>query len=62
MPARKKLGRPTEIPDRVRLNIYLSAGELRAIARAAKRAHVSTSAWVRAVALAALKDRTGRMT
>jgi hypothetical protein len=61
MPARKKLGRPTEIPDRVRLDIYLSARELRAIAQAAKRANVSTSAWVRDKALTALTtDRTRR--
>jgi hypothetical protein len=55
-------GRPPEIPNRRKLQVYLSAGELRAIARAAKHANVSTSAWMRAVALAALKDRTGRTT
>jgi hypothetical protein len=62
MPARKRLGRPIEIPDRVELVVYLTRSERREIVRAAQRADVSTSAWVRAVALAALKDRTGRMT
>jgi hypothetical protein len=61
MGARKKLGRPPEIPNRVKLFVYLRAGERQAIARAAKQANVSTSAWMRAVALAALKDRTGRL-
>jgi hypothetical protein len=60
MPARKRLGRPPEIPDRVELIVYLSRSERGAIVRAAKRADVSASAWVRAVALAALKDRTKR--
>jgi hypothetical protein len=60
MGARKKLGRPSEIPNRVKLFVYLTAGERQAIARAAKRANVSTSAWVRAVALTALHSRTGR--
>src|SRR5262249_7448154 len=58
MPTRKRLGRPPEIPDRVELMVYLSRKERAAIVRAAKRAHVSASAWVRAVALAALPDRT----
>ena len=62
MGVRKRLGRPPEIPNRVKLFIYVTAGERQAIARAAKRANVSTSAWVRAVALAALPDRTGRTT
>jgi hypothetical protein len=52
MPAR--LGRPPEIPDRVTLYVYVSAREQRRIARAARRAKVSASAWIRAVALAAL--------
>jgi hypothetical protein len=62
MPARKRLGRPPEIPDRVELVVYLSRSDRRAIIRAAKQADVSASAWVRAVALAALKDRAGRAT
>ena len=62
MPARKKLGRPTEIPDRVELVVYLRRKERGAIVRAARQADVSASAWVRAVALAALRDRTGRPT
>lgn len=62
MPARKKLGRPREIPDRVELVVYLTRVERAAIQRAAQRADVSTSAWVRAVVLAALPDRTRRST
>jgi hypothetical protein len=62
MPARKRLGRPTEIPDRVELVVYLTRSERREIVRAAQQAHVSASAWVRTVALAALKDRTRRPT
>jgi hypothetical protein len=58
MPTRKRtpLGRPTEIPDRVRLHVYVTGGEARRIALAAKRAHVSVSAWMRARALAALSQ------
>jgi hypothetical protein len=62
MPARTRIGRPPEIPNRVELVVYLSRPERTAIRRAAKRADVSTSAWVRAVALAALQDRTRRPT
>ena len=57
-----RVGRPPEFHHRVRLEVLLEATELRAITRAAKAAHVSASAWVRAVALAALRDRTGRTT
>jgi hypothetical protein len=59
MPARKRLGRPTEIPDRVELIVYLSRKERGAIARAARLADVSVSAWVRAVALTALGTAPG---
>jgi hypothetical protein len=52
MPVR--LGRPPEIPDRVTLYVYVTATEQRRITRAARRAKVSASAWVRSVALAAL--------
>jgi hypothetical protein len=58
MPAR--LGRPPLFRHRVKLEVFLEAGELRAIKQLAKQADVSASAWVRAVALAALRDRTGR--
>jgi len=58
MPARR--GRPPIFRRRVKLDVFLEAGELRAIKHAAKRADVSASAWMRAVALAALKDRTRR--
>jgi len=50
-------GRPLEIPDRVTLAVYLSAPERRAIRRAARRAQVSASAWVRAAALAMLRRK-----
>jgi len=53
LPAR--VGRPPEIPDRVTLYVYLTARERRAIARAAKRARISASAWMRALAVAALQ-------
>ena len=52
-----RVGRPTEISDRVTLAVYLTAHEQRRIARAARRANVSASAWVRAVALATLAAR-----
>jgi hypothetical protein len=60
MPAR--LGRPPLFRHRVKLEVFLEAGELRAIRQLAKEGNVSASAWVRAVALAALRDRTGRTT
>jgi hypothetical protein len=53
-------GRPPEIPQRVTLYVYLSAPEQRRIARAARRAHLSTSAWLRQVALAALAAGASR--
>jgi hypothetical protein len=58
MPAR--LGRPPLFRRRVKLEVFLEAGELRAIKRAARQADVSASAWVRSVALAALNDSIGR--
>jgi hypothetical protein len=58
MPAR--LGRPPLFRQRVKLEVFLEAGELRAIKQMAKQADVSASGWVRSVALAALRDRTGR--
>jgi len=51
-----KMGRPLEIPNRVTLYCYLSAPEQRRIARAARRAKLSISAWLRARALAALEE------
>ena len=60
MPAR--LGRPPVFRHRVKLDVFLETVELRAIKAAAKQADVSASAWVRAVALAALRDRTGGTT
>jgi hypothetical protein len=60
MPTRNRLGRPTEIPDRVELIVYLTRSERRQIVQAAKQADVSASAWVRARALAALAGRTRR--
>jgi hypothetical protein len=44
----------------VKLSVLFEASELRAIKQMAKQADVSASAWVRTVALAALRDRTGR--
>ena len=55
-----RLGRPTEIPDRTSLRVYLSRAEQRAVARLARSADVSSSAWVRALVLTALRDRTGK--
>jgi hypothetical protein len=46
----------------VKLSVLFEASELRAIRHLAKEGDVSASAWVRAVALAALRDRTGRTT
>jgi len=48
MSTQKHLGRPTEIPDRVDLVVYLTRQERAAIIRAAQRAGVSVSAWCRA--------------
>jgi hypothetical protein len=53
------MGRPTEIPDRVKLEVYMTARERRRITQAAKRAKVSASAWMRGLALVALEDRHG---
>jgi hypothetical protein len=58
MPVRR--GRPPEIPDRVTLYVYVTAQEQRRIARAARRAKVSASAWLRARALAALENADAR--
>ena len=49
-----RLGRPPEIPNRVTLWVYVTAQEQRRIARAAKRANLSASAWLRTLAVAAL--------
>jgi hypothetical protein len=50
----RRRGRPPEIPDRVTLAVYLTAQERRRLARAARQQQMSTSAWVRAIALTAL--------
>jgi hypothetical protein len=55
-----RIGRPPEIPNRVTLYVYLTVQEQRRIARAARRAKVSASAWTRACALAALDGKAGR--
>jgi hypothetical protein len=57
---RSRTGRPPDFADRVKLQVYLERTERRAVEAVAKRANVSASAWVRALVLAALKDRTGR--
>jgi hypothetical protein len=54
MALRKRRGRPPEIPHRIGLRVYVSRREGRAIAAAARQAGRSASAWVRAVAVAAL--------
>jgi hypothetical protein len=54
------MGRPVEIPNRVTLYVYLTAGEQRRIARAARREKVSSSAWMRTLALAALNSGAQR--
>ena len=51
-----KMGRPLEIPNRVTLYCYLRTPEQRRIARTARRAKLSISAWLRARALAALEE------
>jgi len=50
-----------EIPS-TRIVRILTRDERAAIRRAAKEAKASTSAWVRTVALAALRDRRGGVT
>jgi hypothetical protein len=55
-----RIGRPPEIPDRVKLEVYLTAREREALARAATQAKVSASAWVRRLILDALPARAGR--
>jgi hypothetical protein len=42
-------GRPTEIPDRVKLDVYLSAAERDMLATVAAADGLSLSAWVRRV-------------
>jgi hypothetical protein len=51
-----RLGRPPIFRQRVKLDVFFEAAELRAIKRAARRATVSASAWVRAAALARLEE------
>jgi hypothetical protein len=58
----ERTSRPPEIPDRVKVEVYLTAREHRAIHRAAAQARVSRSAWVRALVVAALTDGTRRTT
>ena len=41
------------IPNRTRVNVYLTAHEYRRFVRLASRRHMSLSAWMRAVALEA---------
>jgi predicted HicB family RNase H-like nuclease len=53
-----KLGRPVEIPHGVTLKVRVTRAEHRALARRAKQAHVSMSAFVRAAIVAVLSDRT----
>ena len=54
MALRRRRGRPPEIPHRIRLGVYLSCQEGRAIAAAAAQIGKSASAWMRDLALAAL--------
>jgi hypothetical protein len=51
---RKSVGRPVEVPNRVQLKVYVTAGEGRRIVRAAEQAGLSTSAFVRAAVVASL--------
>ena len=61
MPTRRRgPGRPPLYRHKVKLSVLFEASELRAIRKLAKEGTVSASAWVRAVALAAVRDRTGR--
>jgi hypothetical protein len=63
MPTRRRgPGRPPLYRHKVKLSVPFEASELRAIRQMAKEGTVSTSAWVRSVVLAALRDRTGRTT
>jgi len=59
---RRGPGRPPLYRHKVKLSVVFETSELRAIRQLAKASNVSASAWVRAVALAALPDRTGRTT
>jgi hypothetical protein len=55
MAARPRLGRPRELPDRVRVSVYLTAREQRTLARVAQRAQLTTSAWLRRLVREALR-------
>jgi hypothetical protein len=52
----RKRGRPPLIPNRTKLAVYVTRQESRRIARVARAQRVSASAWLRALALAALAD------
>jgi hypothetical protein len=62
MPARKGPGRPTELRERREIVVYVTRRERAAIRDAAAGADVSMSAWMRALALAALYARPERKT
>jgi hypothetical protein len=51
----RKRGRPPLIPNRTKLALYVTRKESRQITRIARAQHQSASAWLRAVALAALE-------
>ena len=53
MALRRRRGRPPEIPHRIRLGVYLSRHEGRALAAAAAQVGKSASAWMCDLALAA---------
>jgi hypothetical protein len=54
------MGRPQELPNRRVIQTYVTGAEMAAIARAAARAKLTVSAWVRARIVAASRRRTGR--
>jgi hypothetical protein len=52
-----RTGRPPELPDRRKVEVYVTGREQGAIDRAARQAQLSRSAWVRGLVLVALRER-----
>jgi hypothetical protein len=54
MPRPPRIGRPRAYRRKAKVSVVLETAELLAIERAARRAGMTTSAWLRAAAVAAL--------
>ena len=55
-----RTGRPREMDERVKLQVYLDAEELRAVQAAARAERVSAAKWARRLLVTAARRRTRR--